>query len=158
MRVKWQQLVLYVLCFLQKEWLAGHIRGFTTSLTAQSTSISLVTSESQERIKPVSCNTDGIFRGLTRFTHSCTQDSSSVLFSIRILSTLLIPLQKVFAITLATSRATSIEKLIFALLLYNARADTQYCSFNLLLGEILFVVELMLVKIGKPISFYQLCV
>jgi len=34
------------------EWLAGHIRGFTTSLTAQSTAISLVTSESQERIKP----------------------------------------------------------------------------------------------------------
>ncbi|RMX41243.1 hypothetical protein pdam_00012384 [Pocillopora damicornis] len=34
------------------EWLAGHIRGFTTSLTAQSTGISLVTTESQERIKP----------------------------------------------------------------------------------------------------------
>ncbi|XP_078358131.1 exocyst complex component 4-like isoform X2 [Oculina patagonica] len=34
------------------EWLAGHIRGFTTGLTAQSTAISLVTSESQERIKP----------------------------------------------------------------------------------------------------------
>ncbi|XP_020616712.1 exocyst complex component 4-like [Orbicella faveolata] len=38
------------------EWLAGHIRGFTTSLTAQSTAISLVTSESQERIKPREVN------------------------------------------------------------------------------------------------------
>lgn len=34
------------------EWLAGHIRGFTTSLRAQSTDINLVTTESQERIKP----------------------------------------------------------------------------------------------------------
>ncbi|XP_022804763.1 exocyst complex component 4-like, partial [Stylophora pistillata] len=34
------------------EWLAGHIRGFTTSLRAQSTDINLITTESQERIKP----------------------------------------------------------------------------------------------------------
>lgn len=82
---------LYALCFLWQEWLAGHIRGFTTSLTAQSTAISLVTSESQERIKPVSCNTYSI---------------PAVILQ-----------QNIFPTTLATSKTTPIEKLIYTVFL-----------------------------------------
>lgn len=40
--------------FCMKEWFGNHIRLFSTGLSAQSTSISIVTSDTQERIKAVS--------------------------------------------------------------------------------------------------------
>ncbi|CAH3034604.1 unnamed protein product [Porites lobata] len=63
------------------EWLAGHIRGFTTSLTAQSTSISLVSSDTQERIKaqeipPVS---EEILKSLTTLAEDFQNISESCL-------------------------------------------------------------------------------
>ena len=39
---------------LYQEWLAGHVRVFSTSLRGQSTAISLVTPETKERLKTVS--------------------------------------------------------------------------------------------------------